>query len=291
MDRRLDGPLHRVSAAAVEEGGGDEESLEALDDLELWPAEWRMPTRRRVLTSYHKEGAPYAEADADDTATSSEDAAPAPLGLSRKRPPRAAAMRPTSLPPAPAAEVRTKARPRLGAAVARRDGRSLKQEGAITKRRPKRRTSGAEEGRASADGGGLPPQGEQDGQRVTTSVSPPGARLHRVIDLPMIEVLAYTAMKAVFRDGVRFNVKREKLIDWEVVIKDRLVLLDAQRVEFQLPELSVWTLVFAYRGKPLVELGRGVPGGVRVFRLRLLLLYLRLWWDRTIRHWRRRRGV
>jgi len=76
-------------------------------------------------------------------------------------------------------------------------------------------------------------------------------KIERVVDLSTLEVASY----AIFR-----------------------AILNTNRLSFEVPELSIWKLVFAYQGKPVLEFGRGVKNRVKVYRWRLAMLLFRMWW-------------
>ncbi len=228
-------PARDGEAQGIDEGSspGDEpgSDLAEHDELDLWPQEWRYPMQRRVLTAYHKEGAPLLEPDSSELAP--------PRAPVRPSPPHDAQKKSPSRPP----------RRRRKAPTVKRKPLPVQEEA------PR-------------------PLGEIDDR------PPRGRRLNRALDLPTVEMLAYTAFRATFRHGVRYHIEKEGLIDWDLTIADKTVTVDANRLIFELPQLSIWRVVLAYQGRPVIEIGRGVKNGLRIHRWRLILVLLRAYLQR-----------
>jgi len=55
------------------------------------------------------------------------------------------------------------------------------------------------------------------------------------------------------------------------------VVFDVNSIQFGEHRLKVWRLVFAYQGTPIMEVGRGVKNGTRIYKLRAIRLLLTLW--------------
>jgi hypothetical protein len=103
-------------------------------------------------------------------------------------------------------------------------------------------------------------------------------RIERALNVQTIEFLAYTVIRALFPRRVRYSVKREGVIDMDVVLYERDIILNTNRLVFEVPELSIWRIVYAYKGKPVVELGRGVKNNIKIYKLRLIRIFFGLWW-------------
>jgi len=99
----------------------------------------------------------------------------------------------------------------------------------------------------------------------------------RVIDINTIEVAALALLRVLVGGGLRIPVKREGLVDMDVLIKDNDVTFDVNSLQFGEHRLKVWRLVFAYQGTPIMEVGRGVKNGSRIYKFRALRLLLTLW--------------
>lgn len=100
-----------------------------------------------------------------------------------------------------------------------------------------------------------------------------------IMDLPTIELAAYVALRAMFGDGVTIPIRREGLIDMDVQINGKEIRINSNRFMLELPELSVFHIVFAYKGKPVVEYGRGVTNNIKIHRYRAFMLLVGMWWN------------
>jgi len=102
--------------------------------------------------------------------------------------------------------------------------------------------------------------------------------LERLIDIPSIELATYAMFRSLVGRGIRIPLKREGLIDMDIVVKDRDVILNTNQLQFELPSLAIWRLIFAYKGEAIIEYGRGVKNNMKVHRWRLFKLLLQMWW-------------
>jgi len=143
---------------------------------------------------------------------------------------------------------------------------------------PRRATGQPREG-PSGDGG--PSSGGGAGRRVDLGglAEAMEALPHagQVIDIDTLEVAAFALLKVLVGGGLRIPVKREGLVDMDILIKDNDVVFDVNSLQFGEHRLKVWRLVFAYQGTPIMEVGRGVKNGTRIYKLRALRLLLTLW--------------
>lgn len=110
--------------------------------------------------------------------------------------------------------------------------------------------------------------------------SDPVAPAERTLDTKTIEVLALAAFRAIFRQGVHVPLKAEGLMDMDLVVRDSNVLLNLNQVQMNVPELVLWRMTFSYRGKPVVEYGRGIKNGTKVHLPQLAFLLLAIWRNR-----------
>jgi len=201
----------------VEDGESEEDVEES--DLEAWIDYWQGRSSYKVLSEYHKDGAPYLdEVFPEEHPKALEDQAPLSEPVNGPKP----HIEPEESPI-------KKAIPKLS------DIQVVKEK--------KTRKKGPE----------------------------------RVIDVTTIEFLAFTVIRAIFPKRVRYVLKKEGLIDMDVAIDDRDIIFNWRRLMFEVPELSVWRLVFAYKGKPVVEFGRGVKNGLKVYRLRAIRVLFDMW--------------
>lgn len=107
----------------------------------------------------------------------------------------------------------------------------------------------------------------------------PGAETAKgsTLELETAEALLHTLFRSVFRDGVRVPLRVDGVIDMEVVAKDNNVVLNTYQVSAELPVLSIWRVTVAYRGKPVVEYGRGVKHNLKIHIPTLSYLLLTGW--------------
>jgi len=114
------------------------------------------------------------------------------------------------------------------------------------------------------------------------AAAPSGRRslppLERLIDIPSIELATYAMFRSLVGRGIRIPLKREGLIDMDIVVKDRDVILNTNQLQFELPSLAIWRLIFAYKGEAIIEYGRGVKNNMKIHRWRLFKLLLQMWW-------------
>jgi hypothetical protein len=108
-------------------------------------------------------------------------------------------------------------------------------------------------------------------------VTPPTGK---PLDTKMLEMLALSVFRAVFGKGIRVPIKISGMVDLDLVVQDANLILDLNEIHLQAPELQIWRVVFAYRGKPVVEYGRGVKNGMRLHLPQLSFLFLALWRER-----------
>jgi hypothetical protein len=109
-------------------------------------------------------------------------------------------------------------------------------------------------------------------------------KIERVVDLSTFEVASYAIFRSLFGRGLKIPIRSEGLIDMDLVVKDKDIILNTNQLMFEVPELAIWRLVFAYQGQPVLELGRGVKNRIKIYRWRLAMILLRMWW-----HGRRKR--
>jgi hypothetical protein len=84
------------------------------------------------------------------------------------------------------------------------------------------------------------------------------------VELETAEALVHTLFRSAFREGVRVPLRVNGVIDLEIVAKDNNVVLNTYQVSAELPVLSVWRITLAYRGRPVVEYGRGVKNNLKI---------------------------
>lgn len=106
--------------------------------------------------------------------------------------------------------------------------------------------------------------------------------LEKKLDVNTIEFLAFTVVRALLPRRVKYTIKEEGVIDMDVAIMDRDVVINTNTLLFEFPDLSIWRFIIAYKGKPVMEMGRGVKNRMKLYYGRTL----RLLWDT----WRSKRA-
>jgi hypothetical protein len=98
------------------------------------------------------------------------------------------------------------------------------------------------------------------------------------LDINTLEVVTYAMFRALFGYGLHIPIKKEGVVDLDIVIKGRDFIVNTNQLYFEVPELAVWRIVYSHKGKPIVELGRGVKDGLKIHRMNAVRLGLEVWW-------------
>ena len=102
--------------------------------------------------------------------------------------------------------------------------------------------------------------------------------INRPIDLHTIEMISYAVVRALFSQGISLPIKREGIIDMELTVKGKDIILDTKELfPITLPDLVIWRVIYAYKGKPVAELGRGVKKGLKIHSFRGLVMLVDIW--------------
>ncbi len=107
--------------------------------------------------------------------------------------------------------------------------------------------------------------------------APPQGSIQRPIDLGLIEVVSYSLFRVAFGKGLNIPIKRDGMVDMNVTVKGKEVTINTNQLFFSVPELNVWHIVYQHKGKPILEIGRGVKNGVKIHRLQAIRLGLEMW--------------
>jgi hypothetical protein len=99
----------------------------------------------------------------------------------------------------------------------------------------------------------------------------------KAFDSTTAEVLALTVFRAIFGHGVRVPFKMKGIVDMDLIVKDGNVVFNLNEFEATRPTLTVWRLTFAYRGKPVVEYGRGIKNDVKIHFPQLCIFLFSVW--------------
>jgi hypothetical protein len=219
---------------------------EEVDDLEYFSDYWKKGGQGKLHSEYHKEGAPFVEEPSDWDGHGPERKRVSGIG------------------------------DRVSGTGGRGpdEGRTMEDETVpVVTRHPEPGTRNPLPKGASAPG---------DEGAAGHMVAVP--KIERVVDLSTFEVASYAIFRSLFGRGLRIPIRSEGIIDMDLVVKDRDIILNTNQLMFEVPELAIWRLVFAYQGRPVLELGRGVKNRMKIYRWRLAMILLRMWW-----HGRRKR--
>ena len=218
----------------------DERRVE--EDLEAFEEYWRRKHGISFMGEYHKQGAPYLEV------SSGWD------GHLRR------------------SEIGGKATARTSGPETR-DGRDIGLQGAtgisITSTIPDH------EGSRPRQNGVAPPVDQAPSPKDTDRRQPPG--LTGILDLNALEVAAYWIFRLAFGREAHLPIKREGLMDLDVHVQGKDVVVSTNQIFVSFPELVIWHITYAHKGRPVVEIGRGVKDGMRVHRLNALRLLFEIW--------------
>ena len=131
-----------------------------------------------------------------------------------------------------------------------------------------------------------PAQKKSDGKKTASAPkakepehSTPEERktIDRPIDLATAEVISYALFRMAFRQGLSIPIKREGMVDMNVTFRGKDILINTNQLFYSVPELSVWRIVYSHQGKPILEMGRGVKNGMRIYRFNALVFLLQMW--------------
>jgi hypothetical protein len=115
-------------------------------------------------------------------------------------------------------------------------------------------------------------------------------RFEKTLDTKTVEVFALAVFRTLFRQGLHVPLQRAGMMDMDLVVKDNNVLLNMNQVHTDVPELSIWRITFAYRGKPVVEYGRGIKNDMKIHLPQLCFLLVAIWREKRRKVQARARG-
>jgi hypothetical protein len=227
------------------------EPIPASEESE-WPEDWEESAARRTISFYHAEGAPYLD---DEGKVHAHPPAEDLEELRRQG---------LVIPPTIVEEI-------VGSVV---PIRAVKRTPALV---PARAAESPPERPRTEPDERLP---EESGEEPGSVQEFPSSRLKQPMDLSMMEEIAYLVIRRVFREGVRIPIRKEGMVDLDVIIKGKELVIDVNRLFFDTPKLSVWRVTLAYMGEPLVLFGRGVKQDLKVHPLRVARFLIRAWMEK-----------
>lgn len=227
----------------------------------LNPEEWKEPAGRKVIGEYHKDGLLENVVGSESDLDSFEQYWKA-KGKSKMR-----------------SEYHKEGAPYVERSQEPDD--NMSRAGEIADKTTEKAAENAAERESGKDSGKDDSKDEENSAPDTNKVADSQARqphIERVIDVATVEVLALAIFRVIFGRGVRVPLKREGFIDMDIVVNDKDVLLNTNEFLFEVPELAVWRFIFAYKGKPVLEYGRGVKHRIKIYYYRMFCLLLAMWW-------------
>ena len=99
----------------------------------------------------------------------------------------------------------------------------------------------------------------------------------RIIDISTVEVLSYAFSRAMFSKGIHIPIKREGIIDMDIAVEDNNIILNTNDVAFAPLHLDIWRIIFTYKNKPVIELGRGIKKDMKIHYGSALKFLLAMW--------------
>jgi hypothetical protein len=102
-------------------------------------------------------------------------------------------------------------------------------------------------------------------------------KISEVVDINTIEVISYWIFRIAFGKELHIPIKKEGVADIDVHINNKDVVVNTNQLYFAFPELVVWHITYTHKGRPVLEIGRGVKKGLKVHRINALRLLLEVW--------------
>lgn len=111
---------------------------------------------------------------------------------------------------------------------------------------------------------------------------PPDSPAKKATNTGTVELLSGALFRTIFGKGIHVPIKMSGVLDMDVLVRENDVFVNANQVLVELPQLSIWRLVVAYQGRPVMELGRGVRNKIHFHYGALLFALLRIWRDKHL---------
>lgn len=89
-------------------------------------------------------------------------------------------------------------------------------------------------------------------------------KISEIIDIATIETMSYIIIRALWGKDIHVPIKKEGVVDMELHIKGKDALINTNQLYFALPELVVWHIIYTHKGRPVLEIGRGVKNGMKL---------------------------
>jgi hypothetical protein len=102
-------------------------------------------------------------------------------------------------------------------------------------------------------------------------------KLTEVVDINTLEVVSYWIFRLAFGKELHIPIKKEGLADMDIRILNKEVIVNTNQLYFVFPELVVWHITYTHKGRPILEIGRGVKKGLKVHRINAFRLLMEVW--------------
>ena len=89
-------------------------------------------------------------------------------------------------------------------------------------------------------------------------------RLSEVIDISTIETISYMVIRALWGKDINVPIKKDGMVDMDLHIKGKEFLINTNQLYFSFPELVIWHITYTHKGRPVLEIGRGVKNGMKL---------------------------
>ena len=246
-----------VEKKEKKEGSSTSPDGEVCRDL-ICPEEWKDPEGRQVITEYHKEGLPKELVGVDADLEGFEQYWKKKGGTVKVK----GEYHKSGAPFLDRdAELEKRRSGETAATIAATETSSVK----IKEKPPHESGSG-----------GAGPSQDTSSPGGKEQIATPG-NIQRPIDLGLIEMVSYALFRVVFSKGINIPIKRDGMVDMDVTVKGKEITINTNQLFFSVPELNVWHIVYQHKGKPVLEMGRGVKNGMKIHRLQAIRLGLEMW--------------
>jgi hypothetical protein len=101
--------------------------------------------------------------------------------------------------------------------------------------------------------------------------------ISRILDISTVEIITYAFFRAMFGKGIHIPLKRKGVMDMDIAVENNNVIVNTNDVSFAPPDLKIWRFIFAYKNKPIIELGRGIKRGMKIHYGNALIFLLAMW--------------
>jgi hypothetical protein len=102
-------------------------------------------------------------------------------------------------------------------------------------------------------------------------------KLTEVVDINTLEVISYWIFRIAFGKELHIPIKKEGLADIDVHINNKDITVNTNQLYFAFPELVVWHITYTHKGRPILEIGRGVKKGLKIHRINAFRLLMEVW--------------